>query len=153
MKKLVNSSKVEYFLHIVFWAFDQVLERKSNLSRLFTKICKKKKKSEEIVFMEIICKVLSWTPYAVFFSKSLLKHYHPERAVPPCCAPIKMSPLSMLYFENGEMLLRHHKDMIVDECGCQWTPEPRTQLVCRVAGRQTCCKSTKRFLENRKENT
>ncbi|XP_043957882.1 nodal-related 2 [Gambusia affinis] len=53
------------------------------------------------------------------YMQSLLKHYHPERAVPPCCAPIKMSPLSMLYFENGEMLLRHHKDMIVDECGCQ----------------------------------
>ncbi|KAM9716028.1 nodal-related 2 [Menidia menidia] len=53
------------------------------------------------------------------YMQSLLKHYHPERVVPPCCAPTKMSPLSMLYYENGEMLLRHHEDMIVDECGCQ----------------------------------
>ncbi|XP_028990334.1 nodal-related 2 [Betta splendens] len=53
------------------------------------------------------------------YMQSLLKHYHPDRVAPPCCAPIKMSPLSMLYFENGEMLLRHHEDMIVDECGCQ----------------------------------
>ncbi|KAG7507164.1 nodal-like [Solea senegalensis] len=53
------------------------------------------------------------------YMQSLLKHYHPERAVSPCCAPTKMSPLSMLYYENGEMLLRHHEDMIVDECGCQ----------------------------------
>ncbi|XP_054625106.1 nodal-related 2 [Dunckerocampus dactyliophorus] len=53
------------------------------------------------------------------YMQSLLKHYHPERVASPCCAPTKMSPLSMLYYENGEMLLRHHEDMIVDECGCQ----------------------------------
>ncbi|XP_069012398.1 nodal-related 2 [Embiotoca jacksoni] len=53
------------------------------------------------------------------FMQSLLRHYHPDRVASPCCAPTKMSPLSMLYYENGEMLLRHHEDMIVDECGCQ----------------------------------
>uniref|UniRef100_A0A3P9KD56 Nodal-related 2 n=1 Tax=Oryzias latipes TaxID=8090 RepID=A0A3P9KD56_ORYLA len=53
------------------------------------------------------------------YMQSLLKHYHPERVAAACCAPTKMSPLSMLYYENGEMLLRHHEDMIVDECGCQ----------------------------------
>nr|XP_020460638.1 nodal homolog [Monopterus albus] len=53
------------------------------------------------------------------YIQSLLKFHHPERVVSPCCAPTKMSPLSMLYYENGEMLLRHHEDMIVDECGCQ----------------------------------
>ncbi|KAK5850975.1 hypothetical protein PBY51_001803 [Eleginops maclovinus] len=53
------------------------------------------------------------------YMQSLLKHYHPDRVGSPCCAPTKMSPLSMLYYENGEMLLRHHEEMIVDECGCQ----------------------------------
>ncbi|XP_047465399.1 nodal-related 2 [Mugil cephalus] len=53
------------------------------------------------------------------YMQSLLKHFHPDRVASPCCAPTKMSPLSMLYYENGEMLLRHHEDMIVDECGCQ----------------------------------
>ncbi|KAM9837809.1 nodal-related 2 [Aulostomus maculatus] len=53
------------------------------------------------------------------YMQSLLKHYHPDRVASPCCAPTKMSPLSMLYYENGEMLLRHHEDMIVEECGCQ----------------------------------
>ncbi|CAN9509155.1 unnamed protein product [Ophioblennius macclurei] len=53
------------------------------------------------------------------YMQSLLKHYHPDRVTAPCCAPTKMSPLSMLYYENREMLLRHHEDMIVDECGCQ----------------------------------
>ncbi|XP_064170362.1 nodal-related 2 [Anguilla rostrata] len=52
------------------------------------------------------------------YMQSLLKYYHPERAPPACCAPTKMSPLSMLYHENGAVLLRHHEDMIVDECGC-----------------------------------
>ncbi|XP_068439362.1 nodal-related 2 [Clinocottus analis] len=53
------------------------------------------------------------------YMQSLLKHYHLDRVVAPCCAPTKVSPLSMLYYENREMLLRHHEDMIVDECGCQ----------------------------------
>ncbi|XP_034415046.1 nodal-related 2 [Cyclopterus lumpus] len=53
------------------------------------------------------------------YMQSLLKHYYSDRVAAPCCAPTKMSPLSMLYYENREMLLRHHEDMIVDECGCQ----------------------------------
>ncbi|KAL6475784.1 hypothetical protein MHYP_G00168240 [Metynnis hypsauchen] len=52
------------------------------------------------------------------YMQSLLKHYHPGRAPSPCCAPTKMSPLSMLYYENGEMILRHHEEMVVEECGC-----------------------------------
>ncbi|CAB1343966.1 unnamed protein product [Coregonus sp. 'balchen'] len=52
------------------------------------------------------------------YMQSLLKHYQPERLPSACCAPTKTSPLSMLYYENGEMLLRHHEDMTVDECGC-----------------------------------
>ncbi|KAI4894396.1 hypothetical protein NFI96_015022 [Prochilodus magdalenae] len=52
------------------------------------------------------------------YMQSLLKHYHPGRVPTPCCAPTKMSPLSMLYYENGEMILRHHEEMVVEECGC-----------------------------------
>lgn len=62
--------------------------------------------------------------FCFYLLQSLLKHYHPDRVASPCCAPTKMSPLSMLYYENGEMLLRHHEDMIVDECGCQWQLQP-----------------------------
>ncbi|XP_063077536.1 nodal-related 2 [Engraulis encrasicolus] len=52
------------------------------------------------------------------YMQSLLKYYHPNRVPSACCAPTKMRPLSMLYYENGEMILRHHEDMVVEECGC-----------------------------------
>ncbi|XP_066520036.1 nodal-related 2 [Hoplias malabaricus] len=52
------------------------------------------------------------------YMQSLLKHYHPGRAPQPCCAPTRTSPLSMLYYESGEMILRHHEEMVVEECGC-----------------------------------
>ncbi|XP_043938174.1 nodal homolog [Protopterus annectens] len=52
------------------------------------------------------------------YMQSLLQLYHPSRVPCPSCAPIKLSPLSMLYYENGEVILRHHEDMIVEECGC-----------------------------------
>lgn len=70
------------------------------------------------------CNITKSSDLFLFLFQSLLKHYHPDRVASPCCAPIKMSPLSMLYYENGEMLLRHHEDMIVDECGCQWQLQP-----------------------------
>ena len=51
-------------------------------------------------------------------SQSLLKRYQPHRVPATCCAPVKTKPLSMLYVDNGRVLLDHHKDMIVEECGC-----------------------------------
>lgn len=55
---------------------------------------------------------------SLFLHQSLLKYYHPNRVPAACCAPTKMSPLSMLYYENEELILRHHEDMVVEECGC-----------------------------------
>ncbi|XP_003783639.1 nodal homolog [Otolemur garnettii] len=52
------------------------------------------------------------------YIQSLLKHYQPHRVPSTCCAPVKTKPLSMLYVDNGRVLLDHHKDMIVEECGC-----------------------------------
>ncbi|KAK2866806.1 hypothetical protein Q7C36_002862 [Tachysurus vachellii] len=52
------------------------------------------------------------------YMQSLLKHFHPSRVPSPCCAPVRTSALSMLYYENGEMILRHHEEMVVEECGC-----------------------------------
>jgi hypothetical protein len=36
----------------------------------------------------------------------------------PCCVPSKLLPLSMLYYEDMTIVLRHHEQMIVAECGC-----------------------------------
>ncbi|XP_051968824.1 nodal-like [Xyrauchen texanus] len=52
------------------------------------------------------------------YMQSLLKYYNTNRVPSACCAATKMSPLSMLYYENGELILRHHEDMVVEECGC-----------------------------------
>ncbi|KAG8441200.1 hypothetical protein GDO86_006809 [Hymenochirus boettgeri] len=52
------------------------------------------------------------------YMKSVVKLYQPERVECPLCVPLKMSPLSMLYYEGDEVVLRHHQEMIVDECGC-----------------------------------
>ncbi|XP_069125673.1 nodal homolog [Argopecten irradians] len=37
----------------------------------------------------------------------------------PCCVPTKLKPQSMLYYEGNELVVRHHNDMVVDECGCR----------------------------------
>lgn len=37
----------------------------------------------------------------------------------PCCVPQKLSPLSILYTENDQFLVKHHKDMVAEECGCE----------------------------------
>ena len=37
----------------------------------------------------------------------------------PCCVPSKLYPISMLYYEYGEIVVRHHEGMIVDKCGCR----------------------------------
>nr|BAC82629.1 nodal protein [Branchiostoma belcheri] len=50
---------------------------------------------------------------------SILNLHKPGKAPMPCCIPTKLKALSMLYLEHGEVVLRHHEDMIVDECGCQ----------------------------------
>ncbi|XP_044518853.1 nodal homolog [Gracilinanus agilis] len=52
------------------------------------------------------------------YMQSLLKFYQPHHVPSTCCVPVKTKPLSMLYSQNGNVFLDHHKDMIVEECGC-----------------------------------
>ena len=51
--------------------------------------------------------------------QTLMKIKKPKSAPLPCCVPVKLKPLSMLYFEYDEIVVRHHEEMIADECGCR----------------------------------
>lgn len=51
--------------------------------------------------------------------QTLMRQKKPRLAPPTCCVPIKLKPLSMLYFEYDEIVVRHHENMIVEECGCR----------------------------------
>ncbi|XP_038599327.1 nodal homolog [Tachyglossus aculeatus] len=53
------------------------------------------------------------------YIQSMLKYYHPNLVPNTCCTPVKTRPMSMLYLEGDQVLLGHHEDMIVEECGCQ----------------------------------
>lgn len=60
----------------------------------------------------------SYSPTNHAYMQSLLRLHHPDRVSCPSCVPTHLSPLSMFYYENDELTLRHHEDMIVEECGC-----------------------------------
>ncbi|XP_059168678.1 derriere protein-like [Physella acuta] len=51
--------------------------------------------------------------------QALMRMKKPNIAPVPCCVPTKLSPLSMMYFEYNEIVVRHHEDMIAEECGCR----------------------------------
>ena len=51
--------------------------------------------------------------------QTLMRMKRPRSAPEPCCVPTKLQPLSMLYFEYDDIVVRHHQDMVASECGCR----------------------------------
>ncbi|XP_076458605.1 bone morphogenetic protein 4-like [Babylonia areolata] len=60
-----------------------------------------------------------YTPTNHAMLQTLMRQKKRRLAPPTCCVPTRLKPLSMLYFEYGEIVVRHHEDMIADECGCR----------------------------------
>uniref|UniRef100_UPI00358F2906 growth/differentiation factor 11 n=1 Tax=Myxine glutinosa TaxID=7769 RepID=UPI00358F2906 len=49
----------------------------------------------------------------------LVQQANPRSAAGPCCTPIKMSPINMLYFnDQQEIIYGKIPGMVVDRCGC-----------------------------------
>ncbi|KAL0985514.1 hypothetical protein UPYG_G00157880 [Umbra pygmaea] len=61
---------------------------------------------------------LNGTNHAIL--QTLVHSLDPQGTPQPCCVPIRLSPVSMLYYDNNDnVVLRHYQDMVVDECGCR----------------------------------
>lgn len=56
------------------------------------------------------------TNHSILQSLARLKNKNIPR---PCCAPTQLDSISMMYYENDELVVRHHKEMKVDSCGCR----------------------------------
>lgn len=37
----------------------------------------------------------------------------------PSCVPVQLKPLCLLYYDRNELVIKYHRDMIVQECGCR----------------------------------
>ena len=52
--------------------------------------------------------------------QTMVHSLDPEGTPQPCCVPVRLSPISILYYDNSDnVVLRHYEDMVVDECGCR----------------------------------
>ena len=60
-----------------------------------------------------------YTPTNHAMLQTLMRMKRPLSAPEPCCVPTKLRPLSMLYYEYDDIVVRHHQDMIAAECGCR----------------------------------
>lgn len=57
-----------------------------------------------------------------YFHAHVLEEYrqrNPYASIAPCCAPTKLSPMSLIYFDRDQNIIKSDlPKMIVDDCGC-----------------------------------
>lgn len=52
----------------------------------------------------------------------------PDEVPKACCAPTKLSPISVLFYDdNNNVILKKHRNMVVKTCGCLWESETSTE--------------------------
>lgn len=57
------------------------------------------------------------TSVNVFLQVHLIK---PDEVPKACCAPKKLSPISVLFYDDSNnVILKKHRNMVVKTCGCQ----------------------------------
>ncbi|KAM4807857.1 protein DVR-1-like [Rhinophrynus dorsalis] len=65
-----------------------------------------------------LTEILNGSNHAIL--QTLVHSIEPDEIPLPCCVPTKMSPISMLFYDNNDnVVLRHYENMAVDECGCR----------------------------------
>lgn len=60
---------------------------------------------------------LNATNHAII--QTLVSEVEPEAVPPACCVPTDLSPISMLYLNGEEVVLKNYPDMVVEACGCR----------------------------------
>lgn len=51
--------------------------------------------------------------------QTLIHLMKPTEVPKPCCAPTKLSPISVLYFlDDSNVVLKKYKNMVINSCGC-----------------------------------
>lgn len=61
---------------------------------------------------------LNTTNHAIV--QSMVHGVTPQMVAPPCCVPTDLSPISMLYLdEGGKVVLKNYENMVVQGCGCR----------------------------------
>ncbi|XP_028316512.1 growth/differentiation factor 6-B isoform X2 [Gouania willdenowi] len=52
--------------------------------------------------------------------QTLMNSMNPSDMPPSCCAPSKLSPISILYIDSGNnVVYKQYEDMVVESCGCR----------------------------------
>ena len=72
-----------------------------------------------LLFMLILYSFQSCRLLLIFAFQTLVHLMSPDLTPKPCCAPTKLSGISVLYFdESSNVILKKYRNMVVKSCGC-----------------------------------
>ena len=72
-----------------------------------------------LLYMLILYSVQSCRLLLIVVFQTLVHLMSPDLTPKPCCAPTKLSGISVLYFdESSNVILKKYRNMVVKSCGC-----------------------------------